>query len=227
LASRYAVYHAPREGSVIGRLGRAIVGRSLFDPEAAPGAPKASIYGFHATLAAPFELEGSVAGLMGALARAASLCAPFELGPLELVFFPQGFPALAPQRSPEALMALESSLVRALAPHRRPPGPAGLARRGPLTPRQAELFHKWGYPFVLDQFRYHLALGDAASGPAEMEDKLSELKSVFHEGVLSQGLRLDKIALCLQEGEGRIFKAVEEIPLEGAASALESSEKSL
>ena len=38
--------------------------------------------------------------------------------------------------------------------------PAELARRrsGGLTPRQEELLQRWGYPFVLEEFRFHLSL---------------------------------------------------------------------
>ena len=43
---------------------------------------------------------------------------------------------------------------------RRPAGDAELARRrgAGLTPRQDELLLRWGYPYVLEQWRFHLTL---------------------------------------------------------------------
>jgi hypothetical protein len=45
---------------------------------------------------------------------------------------------------------------------RAPATDAELARRAPasLTPRQRELLKTWGYPYVLDEFRFHLTLTD-------------------------------------------------------------------
>ena len=44
--------------------------------------------------------------------------------------------------------------------------PAELARRraGGLTPRQDELLQRWGYPFVLEEFRFHMSLTGPLSG---------------------------------------------------------------
>ncbi|MDR2455433.1 MAG: DUF1045 domain-containing protein [Deltaproteobacteria bacterium] len=208
---RYAVYHAPSIETELHRLGRLVLGRSLWDPKAGPSAPKASIYGFHATLVAPFRTLSSKGALLETLNDAASKLKPVRIDKLALAGLPPGFPAIVPLFQPPELSELEASLVTAMNKHRRPPAPGEAARRGLLSARQAQLNQKWGYPFVFEEFRYHLTLGDLCGDQASLEKRLAHLSELFDESLLSQGLTIDKLQLCLQEEASSPFRAVSEV----------------
>lgn len=174
---RYALFWAPPRGSVLARFGAgwlgwdAEVGELVAHPEV--GALPASLaeitatprrYGFHGTLKPPFRLvEGAgLPELDMAAAELAGRIAPFEAPPLEVA--PIGaFVALVPSAPCPALDALAAACVRELDGFRAASDERELARRRAhrLTPRQEELLARWGYPYVLDQFRFHLTLTGA------------------------------------------------------------------
>jgi hypothetical protein len=73
-----------------------------------------------------------------------------------------GFFALVPGADATDLGKLADEVVTGLDDFRAPATEAELARRDPaaLTPRQRELLAAWGYPYVLDEFRFHMTLTD-------------------------------------------------------------------
>lgn len=174
--TRYAVYYAPRPGAFATR----VAGWLGWDPEAglpiafaAPEGlprPQAELtmsprkYGFHGTIKAPFRLAEGLgrADLSGALAVLAGRLAPVGMRGLELRRI-GGFLALVPQGDESALLALGAGVVMDLDPMRAPLTEAEIAKRRPdrLTPRQRELLSAWGYPFVMEEFRFHLTLSDS------------------------------------------------------------------
>lgn len=170
---RYAVYFAPRPGAfatlAAAWLGRdAADGRALPQPEL-PGlpAPAADLtaeprrYGFHGTLRAPFRPAPGVTpdDIAGALADLAARLPPATCDGLRLENL-HGFLALTPEGDDAALQALAARVVTATDPLRDALTPAEIARRRPetLTARQRALLDRWGYPFVMEEFRFHLTL---------------------------------------------------------------------
>ena len=123
-------------------------------------------YGWHATLKAPFELAPGV-GLQRfeeAVASLARSFPAFQLPPLQVADL-GSFMALCPARSCGALQALASACVTQLHPLAQALSPEAMARRmrERLSPRQRELLVQWGYPWVLEEFRFHCTLtGDLA-----------------------------------------------------------------
>jgi hypothetical protein len=71
-----------------------------------------------------------------------------------------GFIAVVPTEPSAALADLAAATVAALDPFRAPPSEAELARRrkARLSDRQEALLMKWGYPYVMEEFRFHLTL---------------------------------------------------------------------
>lgn len=124
------------------------------------------LYGFHATIKAPFRLkEGqSFDALSDALAAFAARQAPVVIPELVLGDL-EGFSALVPAEQPAALSALERSVVETFEPFRAPmPADELLGRSEGLTERQKHYLEAWGYPFVLEEFRYHMTLTRRLSG---------------------------------------------------------------
>lgn len=184
--ARFALYYAPPRDSWWWRNGCAWLGRdpetgdTLAPPQLAGlDRPLAALtvapqrYGWHATLVAPFRLAPEVtpdALLDGALAWAAAR-RPFAV-PVEAATIGR-FVAVRPADADgdAALRELASDALCALAPLREQPGAADLARRleAPLTARQRELLTQWGYPYVFDEFRFHMTLSDSLDDARERD----------------------------------------------------------
>jgi putative phosphonate metabolism protein len=175
---RHAIYFAPPSGSDLARFGAAWLG---WDPEAAAEVPRLHLdgiapeavtdparYGFHATLKAPFGLAdgATVTGLDAAAAELARALPGFDLR-LEVATV-GGFVALVPVAAPPALARLEAALVCGLDRFRAPLTAAEIARRRPdrLDPVERACLDAWGYPFVLDRFRFHMTLTGPLDRPA-------------------------------------------------------------
>jgi putative phosphonate metabolism protein len=179
---RFAIYAAPGVGSadpagaLLRQRAEQWLGRSVCPDPVTPGVPvgwtrtaidamtaNARRYGFHATLKPPFRLaEGRApTELDAAVARFAAGRVAAVLPRLTLERL-GGFFALVPGTEAPDLNALADEVVTAFDDFRAPATAAELARRNqaPLTPRQRELLDTWGYPYVLDEFQFHLTLTD-------------------------------------------------------------------
>lgn len=171
---RYAVYFAPRPGAFADRaaawLGRdAVTGKALEQP-LLPGLPSPEgitadprRYGFHGTIRAPFRLaEGVYAkGIEAGVAALAARMAPVQCDGLRLENL-HGFLALTPDGCEAALLELAAAVVEGTDAFRAPLTAAEVARRRPesLSTRQRALLDRWGYPYVMEEFRFHLTLTD-------------------------------------------------------------------
>lgn len=170
---RYAVYFTPRQGP-LAAFGAAWLGWDSARGQRVPhpqigGVPRPVAemtatprkYGLHATIKPPFRLaEGRTEGdLATALSDLTQRLAPVVLDALDLCRI-GGFLALVPQGDTAALSALAAEVVRGLDPLRAPLSPHDLARRRApgLTPRQDDLLRDWGYPYVMEEFRFHITL---------------------------------------------------------------------
>lgn len=181
-AYRYAVYYAPRPDSVWWQAGSQWLGRCaarhtlLAQPEIAHVPPQAlqrltaapRRYGWHATLKAPFALATGVtpAQLRSALQALARGLQPFDMPSLQVTRL-DNFLALVTHGDPHAIDAVARACVTQLHPLAAALSPAELQRRRAtgLSPEEDALLLRWGYPFVLDRFRFHLSL----TGPLQHE----------------------------------------------------------
>lgn len=172
---RYAIYYAPRRGDFAQAtaqwLGWDVAsGKAVAQPDL-PGLPCALAdltvaprkYGFHGTIKAPFRLAdgASESALQAGAAGLARRLAPVRLAGLKLARL-GGFLAMVPEGDEAALVALAAEVVRGLDSFRAPLTPEERARRNPdrLSPHKRALLDQWGYPHVMDQFRFHLTLTD-------------------------------------------------------------------
>ena len=118
-------------------------------------------YGFHGTLKPPFRLRDGVtrAALEQAVEALAACTAPADCAGLDLKALGR-FLALTPQGDQSGLARVAAACVTELDPLRAPATEAELTRRrqARLSDRQDALLQQWGYPYVLDQFRFHLTL---------------------------------------------------------------------
>jgi 2'-5' RNA ligase len=217
MSARYAIYLAPPPDSAIWRFGSRVIGRDAATGEAIEGyapqgySPEAwravtaapRLYGFHATLKAPFRLQEGCTPeeLETEIAALAASVAAFDLGPLQVSSFrfsDGGFVALRPVRASARLAELEALAVRQLDRFRAPPNEAEMARRRPerLTTRQRELLAVWGYPYVLDEFRLHFTLSGATDKPDALAESLAD---DFARAIAAPGFRVDALTLFVQQ----------------------------
>jgi putative phosphonate metabolism protein len=192
-AARYALYYAPRPEEALAMAasqwlgananGRGLPASSGIDPQRLTEiTAEPRRYGFHGTLKAPIALvdDATEADFLAAVGRFAAtqrtVTAPsLTLTPLS------DFLALVPTtRSPE-LQDLADRCVIEFDEFRRPAGEEELARRrkAGLSPRQDELLMRWGYPYVLEEWRFHLTLTGRLPDEAERTAVMNVLKARF------------------------------------------------
>ncbi len=211
---RAAVYHAPGPDSALARLAAAWLGRDAFtgraarpaDPARDPLVAEPARYGFHATLRAPFRLKRD--GDLDAVAeRLGAFCTgrpPPVIGRLTLARLDDFF-ALVPAGDEPALRALEGDVLDAFEPYRAPLTAEEVARRRPerLSERQRAHLHRWGYPFVRDEFRFHMTLtGRVAEGADAVQRDIAG----HFAAVLDRPLALDGLALFVEPAPGAPFR---------------------
>lgn len=213
---RYAVYYAPPAGAFADFTARwlgwdAQTGREVAfaDVQGLP-VPVAEItatprkYGFHGTLKPPFRLaQGSSAtALAGDLAALAARLAPVSCEGLALHRL-GGFLALTPTGDTTALAALASKVVQDLDAHRRPAPPDELARRraAGLTPSEKNNLMRWGYPYVFDDFKFHLTLSGRLD-PA-VADTVADCLAPHLTPLLPSPFVLSDLALFGEDDAGR------------------------
>ncbi|MEX0340819.1 MAG: DUF1045 domain-containing protein [Arenibacterium sp.] len=118
-------------------------------------------YGFHATLKAPFRLSDGmrIADVIQLAEDFAKQQTPVSIEDLALDFC-HGFLALRPRARNADLNALAAAVVREFEPVRAPLSESEIARRrkARLSPRQDAQMLKWGYPYVFEDFQFHMTL---------------------------------------------------------------------
>jgi len=217
---RVAIYFAPPAGPLADAaarwLGRDAATGATFeqpDPELPGLTVSARRYGFHATLKAPFRLADgeSLDTLRAGVAELAAGLQPVLLEGLEVRCF-HGFLALVPRGDTGPLEALAAAVVTRLDRFRAPLSAAEIARRNPdaLPARQRALLEAWGYPLVLDEFRFHMTLTDRLSDA--LADRLLPLARAHFAAALEGPVAIDALAL-FGEGADGVFHQIDRIGL--------------
>lgn len=212
--SRYAIYWLP-EGALSawgeGWLGWNMAeGRPLPRPDV-PGLPApiavltaaATVYGLHATIKPPFRLAPGTTedGLKAALAAFCAAEAPVTAGDLALTDL-GGFLALSPTGDTTALNAMAGRAVAAFDPFRAPAPEEETARRraAGLTPRQEEMLARWGYPHVMEEFRFHVTLTGRL--PQDQRGQVADILRAAVAPHLPQPFTLGALSLVGQTATG-------------------------
>ena len=161
-------------------------------------------YGFHATMKAPFRLAGSwtLEDLGDRLDTFTARQAPFEL---DLSIGQLGsFFAYLPQTEVSALHDVAASVVAEFDHFRAPLSEADLARRNMagLSERQLSHLMTWGYPYVFDQFRFHMTLTGPVS-PAGRDEITTALHA--HFGTAPRHIVFSQLVLAVEPEDGAPF----------------------
>jgi len=223
--ARIAIYYAPLPDDPLTGLGAAWLGR---DPASGAPVPQPDVpgieeitaeprrYGFHATLKPPMRLaEGcGWADLMRAVRGVAAQVAPFAL-PRLAVHDLRGFLALRETAPCPALQAFADVCVEQLDPLRAPLSDAELARRraARLSAKQDAMLVRWGYPYVLGTWFFHMTLTRRLSDQ-EKAEFLPAAQSWFAPALAAARLVTD-LCVFTQIGPEAPFKIAERVRLRG------------
>jgi putative phosphonate metabolism protein len=229
MTERFAIYFAPAATSNLWERAATWLGRDAADGDIFDG-PVAGIdrdrllnltqsanrYGFHATLKAPMALaeDTNEAELRAALTAFAARHRPVELGRLKLASL-QGFLALMVDGENEALQDFAAHVVEDFDPFRAPmtvKDRAARASKG-LSERQLELLDAYGYPYVFEEFRFHMTLTDRLSETDAAE--IAAAATTWFAPVLEEPVVLDRLSLFVEHEAGKPFRRAGDFKLEG------------
>ena len=232
-AYRYAVYFAPNVeqqwwAQASHWLGRCAVSQQInVQPLVAGVSAKRFAeltehprrYGFHATMRAPFVLTSQYQPI-DLIDRVNMLCQdlkPFVLPRLQVTLLDQ-FLALVPERTAPQVTLLEEQCVTVLNDYAEPLGLEELSRRrsAGLSAQEDALLLRWGYPYVLEHFRFHCSLTGSLVSASRQE--ISALTQAAHQHFdhLPPCL-FDSLAIFVEPTRGADFVLLQQCPLIGGA----------
>jgi putative phosphonate metabolism protein len=226
---RYAIYWAPAAESALAAFGRSWLGideRTGDDyPRETHGLDRAFTeritaearrYALHATLKAPFRLSpnADVGVLRERMARFAASRPAFAVSHLALKR-EGAFLALMPAAASLALDRLAVQLVVGFDEFRAAIDASDRARRrvDRLTPIQRLLLEEWGYPYVFDQFRFHVTLTTGLD--ARDQERVEAALAPVLEPICAEPLMIDAVCLFGDSGEGRPFRLIQRFAFTG------------
>ena len=230
---RYAIYFVPEADTKFYRYGSSILGYDCYSGKAVdfPGAlgdgavnwneltatPRR--YGFHATLKAPFYLSPSCTEtqLVNALQNFAGLGhAIYSFAPTVRLL--NGFFAAVPREAQPQIDALAASCTTLFDAYRAPMSPQERARRVALGLNQSQIqnLDRWGNPYALSEFRFHMTLTGAV--PASRRKAiLAALLGGFRQMRVEPMIAIDRLTLLKQDTPDGAFRVVSQSALKVTA----------
>jgi hypothetical protein len=223
--ARVGIYYCPHEDDPLFAAGSAWLGRdpSRLDLVAQPAihgieevTAEARGYGFHATLKPPMRLAAGCSwyGLLTATRALAERIAPFDLPALAVTDL-HGFLALRETEPCASLQALADACVTELDFYRVAPSDQELARRrrARLTAAQEAMLVRFGYPYVLDTWFFHMTLTRRLS--AEEHAIWRPAAERFFEAAAGVKRHVTDICLFTQMAPGEPFVIAARVVLQG------------
>lgn len=225
---RYAIFFTPPAGNPLTQVAANWLGRSAFSGEALDTPEVSGLgmheiafhtalprrYGFHGTLKAPFRMADDIpeVTLLRHLMRFAGTLEPFEIPRLEISRLGDYY-GLAPAQPCEAVNYLAACIVQEFDHFRAPLSEAEIERRDPdgLTAPQFANLHRWGNPYVMDEFRFYMTL----TGPIRGHDipRFDRALTDFFAPVLDQPVDISHLTLFVEDEPGAPFRVHSMHPL--------------
>jgi putative phosphonate metabolism protein len=220
---RYALYYAPPPRSELGRFGAHLLGYDAFSgktlrlpvdieqmlPDWSELTRDPRKYGFHATLKAPMILADGARETELLTACESFAKAPRPTPVIEPVVNALGdFIAIVPSLPSAELQALAADVVEHFDHFRAPLTAQDRVRRNPdqLPPRQRDYLDRWGYPYVMEEFRFHITLTGRL--PAERREAVLNILRQRFATLGMTSLAVDRLALFRQDNSAARFRIV-------------------
>jgi len=232
--SRYAIYYAPPKESSLEEFGRYWFGWDPINAKSINNKQRinylngfgiknlknidknvliARKYGFHGTLIPPFKLNKnySTNTLFKKTEEIAKKLKKFKFYKFKLKKI-NNFYAFVQNKKNNNINKLSNRLVRELFKFRSPLTKKEIDRRNPskLSKLQLNILYKWGYPYLMSEFNFHMTLASEVTG-----NKLYlELKKIERnkEIILNEINNFDKIYIFGENQKG-MFENLENFSL--------------
>ncbi|MCP3371076.1 DUF1045 domain-containing protein [Bradyrhizobium cajani] len=222
---RYAIYFAAGADSALSRFGAELLGYDAYTGNELPFPEEAlhvapdwrdvsadpRKYGFHATLKAPMTLapgrtEAELAAACAAFAGKARRIPAIR----PVVDSISGFIAVIPAEPVDAPQQLAADCVRDFDSFRAALTTEDRERRKPekLSERQRDYLDRWGYPYVMEEFRFHMTLTGRLD--AERRGPILEMLRAKFAALKLDTLAIDRIALFRQDNAASRFRIIGE-----------------
>jgi len=217
--SRYAIYYIP--DLPLFQIGSDWLGwNSITEQETLLSADHRRItdrprkYGFHATLKPPFSLaSNSTQGdLQDAFHAFCATVSPATGGTLKISRLGR-FLAMTQDVQSNEVTELAASTVSHFDKFRAPLSEQDIAKRRQrrLTPEQDALMLRWGYPYTMQEFKFHMTL----TGPLQNDeiDAIEHDANIRFREFLGQPLKIASIALLGEDSDSGRFHVVDKLSL--------------
>lgn len=215
---RVAIYYAPEPHDPLWALGcswlgyDAGIGLPATQPDVAGLTTLCSTprrYDFHATLKAPITLTGSLDAFESDVAELARHFSPIPLPTLQVREI-HGFAALTLTHTTDEIQRLAEACVIQLDHHRLPEPPTIQARRtSRLSPGERVCLERWGYPFVLEHWQFHMTLCNRG----QSHPGLLAAATTHFGAALQLPRRIESLAICIEDHPEALFRISKRIPL--------------
>ncbi|MCX7559041.1 DUF1045 domain-containing protein [Sulfitobacter sp. F26204] len=210
---RYAIFYTPAPGAFAdfgaawlgwdSAIGKSVPHPTVPDLDVARLTARPRKYGFHGTLKAPFHLHDTKSPRMltEALQAFAHGHPPVPLGALK-ASPANGFISLRASIASKALDSLAAAVVTEFDIFRAPSSQEDIERRRRthLSPRQDQHMLDWGYPYVFEDFHFHMTL--TRSLRQQELPKVLPLVQSLCAPVLPDHLVIDAVTLMGQDADG-------------------------
>ena len=227
---RYGIYFTPSAHDPLLRVAANWLGRNAFNgmvvrtpvigsvspEEVSALTEEPRRYGFHATLKAPFRLHEDYEEhhLLACMMHFASAYQAVQLPRLTVSQIGPFF-ALVPSEPCAELQQLANDVVVHFERFRAPLNEQEMAKR---KPEKMDAIHRanldqWGYPYVFEQFRFHMTLTGAV--PEEKQAHVRTVLEEFFAPVLSDPVKITNLALFTEAESGVPFEVHSLHPLTG------------
>ncbi len=130
-----------------------------------------------------------------------------------------GFLALVPSAPQAAIDELAAACTTDLEPLRAALSRTEYARRRPsrLSPNQRQYLDTWGYPYVFEEYRWHMTLTDRVTGQFA-DDLRRQLNEMYRRMCDRAHATIDSLSLVRQKSPDAQFQLVERYPLAPSTS---------
>jgi len=232
--SRYAIYYAPTKGSSLEEFGKYWFGWDPLKGKFVNNKQRinylnrfgiknlktldennliAKKYGFHGTLIPPFKLNNiyNTNKLFKKTEDIAKKFKRFKFYKFKLKKI-NNFYAFVQHKKNSSINELSNKLVRELFKFRSPLTKKDIDRRNPskLSKSQLNILYKWGYPYLMSEFNFHMTLASDITGNKlcfELK-KIDKKKEIIFNGINN----FDKIYIFGENQKG-MFENLENFSL--------------
>ena len=172
-------------------------------------------YGFHATVKPPFSLasNSTLCELQNAFHAFCATVSPATGGTLKISRLGR-FLAMTQDVQSNEVTELAASTVSHFDKFRAPQSDQDIEKRRQrrLTPEQDALMLRWGYPYVMQEFKFHMTL----TGPLQ-NDEIDTIKhdaNTRFQEFLGQPLKIASLALLGEDSDSGRFHVINKLSLQ-------------